>query len=374
MMPTDHHVFLDIAANRKVIIVLNAGEDSGEALGDIVDITSKLLDKLDSSYLEALYLLGDSTLYERAFFSQQFHRWRHRNLHRLGLLRPILEAQDSENIDFVIIVTHRIPYDLDDYDCVPWRGKIVLLPVAENLVNDEWGYAKGDFNLVTRWEDIVSQVKDNVYKIEIGAPDAIPYSWDNPGFHWENGLLVAERLEDYKCAASFLAPPDASLSARITYQSGATKDFLLRLASPLSPEHHALSQRETNILEACLSSSAYSCPFCGERHTKDIIYCQSGDRSGPGSLFGSMVYTDLKFRAGRQPLYYLLFVKQESQLTACLVRNPVLRVASNMVAYREGAGRARVYVYDRQLLAWQPQERYLEQYEELSPKTYVVVL
>lgn len=367
---------LNLSSQRRFALVLSCS-DRDDQNGHTQEYASDILGWLSAQELPAIHALGSEQRLSRAVFHQECARWQRANNSRLSLLRPVLRTLNPSELDAVIVVTHRLPHDIDDFRETPWDGKLWVASVSGDMGRHDTATLnapRSPHRVISR-EDLSFEVRNAIESVTIDLNQGVPLCWDNPLYEWRDGQLRAQgnALSKWSCNLTLLHCQGVEPRASVTRKNQSVTAVSLIQGTASCPQRMsgALTSAERTLLENALHKQDYTCPHCGETHSWSQTRCRRPDELGLGSL----VYPSIEAEVGSQYVGPIVLRVAESSVDFETCPNSTCRVATDLVVHLDKELVLWVYTYSPSDARWTRQRRdRLDPYTWFGQQAYVVGL
>lgn len=305
-------------------LILDASESAKAYWPVFRSLVEGILEALpDQTSWPRIFFLGNPQPYDASAFAARGDTWFQQNVGRGSFISPIFERLESEPETAVVVVGAGRLFDLAD-----WKGH----PLGDRAVWSFFGpvgITDGHYpeeSLAS--EQLAERLNNPSLRVEVGAPGVMPYFWDDPGFRFEDRILVGRKTTG-TIRIGVLAPDHDMLRAYVVQANNARRALLLEPTEAVSPAPwQKLPLGEYNQLRQALRQ---------DRYRREPLTLPTLDALPRGTFCKLDTYG---FEAKIQP-----------------VPCAALKINDEAVAVRQGEA-AQIYRFDPQSGEWQMAETF----------------
>ncbi len=280
-------------ASLNTVLVVNADEVLSEGAGALREIIDELPVARRSKYGNRLFCLGNPISFPLDEFQERGADWLNANKGRLPIIGPILDSIDGEEDFFGAIITSGKIYDWEDWDGTVESQRFARV---EAMARTQASASEGNASATSFGIACQKQLRSRrPRKIVVAGRSFFPFYWTNRQYAWADGCLTAEKADNFACEVGYLSLDDESPAIQIVDGEGRISPLEAKSSmAQLDIAWMSLDQSESRVVESCLTTGSYTCPFCQSVHEKSYLKC----RKSKGSVLGKSVLPTLEHFKG----------------------------------------------------------------------------
>lgn len=272
----------NIIFSSSFVIILDTSEDYWDKTRDIA---TKIVESFPGR-IKNLYFWGNIKSYNIAIprdFKENNSNWFDENKSRVSLITPIIEKLLRERFNGgIIIISSKIPLDLDDWQDTPIAEKIFFVKTSDNNFNCDYTVIDSKRSV----EYITSLINNSVKSLCIKEEGFIPLCYEvkskgRSEVIFDNGvfnLMIYPTEEKLECHIYALCEEELPL-LYIKREKGEIE--IVQPAEEKSwfqiPDWQPIPKEFLPIIDSGITKQEFNCPQCNKKHPYDTFICPQGD-------------------------------------------------------------------------------------------------